>query len=180
MVEIRNSKLSKTTNTWIDKDLQKLQNEELVKQLEALFGEEEADRFVNPQLQEEINSKTNLQDEIFQKPSNSQGAQTLWNTLRSNSSKKLVHQTKDLHCGFVETVPKDSLKMLNYVEKYRQRVELMHNIAHFNEAKTKQLVQTIKFPSITDSDFFSKEDFEVSKRPHRAKVFFFILLFKFK
>ena len=133
---------------WIEKDLQKLQEEELTKQLEVLFGSDEADRFMNPKLEEPSQGKFDKQD--WNLHQQQQGAHVLWNNLRSNSRKKLARESKDLNNDYVTHRLVNWRSSSEHVERYKQRVELMHRIAHFNELKTKQLVQNVKLPSILD------------------------------
>ena len=135
--------------SWIDRDLQQLQQQDITEQLAAFFGEQDADRFLNPKLQDETPSKLNIRSGQFQKPAYQQGAHSLWHTLRFNSNKKLVNETRHLHHGYEKPETAEHDGMLKHVEKYRQRVELMHRIARFNEAKTQQLVQSVKLPSIS-------------------------------
>lgn len=140
----------KNPSSWIDQDLQRLQEEELTKQLEALFGVDDADRFMNPKLVEKSSSKLDKPDWNLHKPALQQGAHVLWNNLRSNSRKKLARESKDLNNDYVNHRLINWHATSEHVERFKQRVELMHKIAHINEFRTKQLVQSVKLPSISD------------------------------
>ena len=100
---VKNVKINteKNPSSWIDQDLEKLQEEELTKQLEALFGADEADRFMNPKLVEKSSSKFDKPDWHMHKPALQQGAHVLWNNLRSNSRRKLARESKDLNNDYV-------------------------------------------------------------------------------
>ena len=145
--------------SWIDKDLKKLQKEELTKQLEVLFGVDEADRLTNPKLEGKSPSKFDKRNWNIYKSAYQQGAHVLWNNLRSNSRKKLARESKDLNNDYVNHRLIDWHSSSEHVERYKQRVELMHKVSRFNESKTKQLLQIVKLPSISDDSDSVKSAF---------------------
>ncbi|XP_066928067.1 uncharacterized protein [Clytia hemisphaerica] len=146
--------LRKKRQSWINEDLHQLRHEDVTKQLGVLFGEDEADHFMNPKVQEESKSKIKIV-ESMPKVSYQQGAHMLWNHLRSNSEKKLLHETRNMKTTVVLPLNnKKQQQRLHHVEQYRQRVELMHKIAQLNADKTKQLLKTIKLPAIAPEDYY--------------------------
>lgn len=152
---------SRLLPSWLSSDLHKLQDDDVTKQLEVILGEQAAEQILNPTVEDELNTGDELQPVISKHET--QGAHVLWSSLRDTSKKKLARQTSaDNMLSNSEYVVHNINSNNNIngkftnrtsshrVDLYRQRFQLMHKVAHLNEQKTKQLLETVKLPALAD------------------------------
>lgn len=176
---------------WLSCDLHKLRDDDITTQLEMIFGEEEAQQILNPTVKR---SKHQSNQHVLQPAiakHETQDAHMLWNSLRSISNKKLASQmSANNDTEYIQqNVRFDNNNNNNSwssrrVDLYRQRVQLMHKVAHMNEGKTKQLLETVKLPALTPSGVDYKwtencdgylAEYEIERMEVKACSYFWVL-----
>jgi len=134
-------------SSWLDNNLTELRHTNIDDQLKAILGENEAETFLNPTIQDKPQT---IVDQNYSKKAGLIGAPALWHSLRATSHKKILRNTKHLKaCSAYSVSTKGNSKVINKIEEYKHQVELMHRVATLNESKTFQLMAHVKLPRLT-------------------------------
>ena len=132
---------------WLSQDLTELRHDDVTHQLEAILGEDDANQFLKPTIQDKPQK---VVDQNITKRAGQIDAHNLWNSLRTHSQKKLLRNGKTYDDKCSKYNKNETSDILNKIEKYKQEVELMYHIAHLNENKTLHLLNNIRLPRIMD------------------------------
>lgn len=130
---------------WLGDDFSHLKEQSLKTQLEAIFGEFQAEQYLNPSIQDKRmqNIPANISTKV-----GPIGALDLWESLRLQSKEKQSEMGYENNRRRTVVV-KPKTSTLKKVTAYTHRLHLMHKVAQLNEVHSKRLIKKVDLPQIT-------------------------------
>lgn len=137
-----------TTDVWLEQDFARLKEKNIRGQLESIFGEHEAEQYLNPSIKDKRIQNIPVHISTKDGPL---GAHALWQSLRARSEHKL--SALNYECArrhnVVSAPPSRLTAAARKLREYERRLQLMHRVAQINQGHAQSLTKKIDFPHIS-------------------------------